>query len=257
MRACYLTNPFEDPLSEFRYALDNFSGVELSMDFPKSLPDALLKIKEQISGLLDSTSLARVAHMPCYANLAEVYPPVRRAHMAFLEESMDCARMLGFVKLVVHAGFLSGLGRKARDSARSLALDGLAKVESFAREHSLEVCIENNPPSAGLFSSPAELKELLDTFGFKFTLDAGHMNLSGAPLSKMLDAAGSRLAHIHLHDNFGDHDKHLPLGVGTFDYPSFISELKRSGYDETITLEVFSRDRDYLLLSKKKLESLF
>lgn len=57
--------------------------------------------------------------------------------------------------------------------------------------------------------------------------------------------------------SFGDSDRHLPLGAGTLDYEKFISELKRLGYDDTITLEVFSRDRDYLLLSKRKLEALF
>jgi hypothetical protein len=29
------------------------------------------------------------------------------------------------------------------------------------------------------------------------------------------------------------------------------------GYNDTITLEVFSRDRDYLKMSKKKMEGMF
>ncbi len=256
MKICYSTNPFEDPLSEAKYAADNFGGVELSIDFPNALPQTLLERKRELSDILGSNDIALVAHMPCYANPAEVYPLVRLAHLNFLKESMECARKLGFEKIVFHAGFISGLGKKAKDVSKNIALESLAEIESIAQEHSLLACVENNPPVAGIFSAPEDISGLLKEFGFQFALDAGHMNLSGAPLKDMLKASGKKLAHVHLHDNFGDSDRHLPLGAGTFDYPQFVSQLKKSGYKDTVTLEVFSRDRDYVLLSKKKLESL-
>jgi sugar phosphate isomerase/epimerase len=34
-------------------------------------------------------------------------------------------------------------------------------------------------------------------------------------------------------------------------------ELKMTGYDETMTLEVFSRDRDYLKISKNKIKQMW
>jgi sugar phosphate isomerase/epimerase len=56
---------------------------------------------------------------------------------------------------------------------------------------------------------------------------------------------------VHLHDNKGGGaDLHLPLGAGTMDWRSHIRALKASGYDETITLEVFSEDRHYLEYSR-------
>jgi len=36
-----------------------------------------------------------------------------------------------------------------------------------------------------------------------------------------------------------------------------VKALKRVGYNDTITLEVFSRDRDYLKMSKKKMEEMW
>ena len=59
--------------------------------------------------------------------------------------------------------------------------------------------------------------------------------------------------HIHLHDNDGQRDLHLPMGTGIIDWDALIKTLKRI-YDGTITLEVFSRDKDYVLLSQKKLK---
>jgi sugar phosphate isomerase/epimerase len=36
-----------------------------------------------------------------------------------------------------------------------------------------------------------------------------------------------------------------------------MKELKEAHYDETITLEVFSRDRDYLKISKEKIKRMW
>jgi sugar phosphate isomerase/epimerase len=36
-----------------------------------------------------------------------------------------------------------------------------------------------------------------------------------------------------------------------------VKALKGIGYNDTITLEVFSRDRDYLKMSRKKMEEMF
>jgi len=53
-------------------------------------------------------------------------------------------------------------------------------------------------------------------------------------------------------DHFGKEDQHLPIGAGIIDFSKVVKALKGIGYNDTITLEVFSRDRDYLKMSKKK-----
>jgi sugar phosphate isomerase/epimerase len=66
-----------------------------------------------------------------------------------------------------------------------------------------------------------------------------------------------RLYHVHLHDNDGRSDLHLPPGAGNIDWPGVIQALVDVGYDRTITLEVFSRDREYVLQAKRKIEELW
>jgi sugar phosphate isomerase/epimerase len=66
-----------------------------------------------------------------------------------------------------------------------------------------------------------------------------------------------RIYHVHANDNLGKNDDHLPIGAGIIDFPEIVKGLKGIGYDETITLEVFSRDRDYLRLSRDKLAAMF
>ncbi len=47
---------------------------------------------------------------------------------------------------------------------------------------------------------------------------------------------GENIRHIHLTDNFGENDDHLPLGDGNYDYTEFAGFLRDFPY--TITLEV-------------------
>ena len=92
----------------------------------------------------------------------------------------------------------------------------------------------------------AELLDPLPALGLH--LDIGHANLEVEQNTAIaiLATHGRRLRHVHLHDNKGGWaDLHLPLGVGTMDVAKYVTALKRSGYDGTITLEVFTRDRHY------------
>jgi sugar phosphate isomerase/epimerase len=61
---------------------------------------------------------------------------------------------------------------------------------------------------------------------------------------KYLEAFGDRLAHVHMHDNHGKEDEHLPLGKGNIDTHKVIRLLKEVNYDRTITFEVFSSHAD-------------
>ena len=72
-----------------------------------------------------------------------------------------------------------------------------------------------------------------------------------------LGPQSNRIGHVHASDNSSRDDEHLPVGVGTIDFPEFVKALKGIGYDDTITLEVFSRDRDYLRISREKLAAMF
>jgi sugar phosphate isomerase/epimerase len=75
---------------------------------------------------------------------------------------------------------------------------------------------------------------------------------------ELLRAYGARLRHVHLHDNKGGNaDLHLPLGSGNLDLRHQIQLLRATGYDRTITLEVFSEDKHYFAYSRDVLRKLW
>ena len=69
-------------------------------------------------------------------------------------------------------------------------------------------------------------------------LDVGHANtvVSKTPPADWLAPMLPDLRHVHLHDNHGALDEHLPLGAGTIDFAPILAVLAAHP-DITITLE--------------------
>jgi sugar phosphate isomerase/epimerase len=72
-------------------------------------------------------------------------------------------------------------------------------------------------------------------------LDTGHANLAGE-LSTVIHKLSGHLKMLHINDNRGDRDAHLPPGEGVVDWPWIIAELKRCQFGGTLILELSSRE---------------
>jgi sugar phosphate isomerase/epimerase len=53
---------------------------------------------------------------------------------------------------------------------------------------------------------------------------------------------GKYVGHLHLHDNFGQRDEHLPVGCGTFPFADLFEILKKIKAKPTVTLEAHNPD---------------
>lgn len=76
-----------------------------------------------------------------------------------------------------------------------------------------------------------------------FCFDTGHFNVfAHAPLKTWMEQMGRYIGHLHLHDNFGKFDEHLPVGVATFPFDQFFIALKDLKVRPTITLEAHAQE---------------
>ena len=74
-----------------------------------------------------------------------------------------------------------------------------------------------------------------------FCFDTGHFNaFAGVPLEVWMDRLGHRLIEIHLHDNKGVLDEHLPVGEGTFPFVKLFSILRERKLTPILTVEAHS-----------------
>jgi hypothetical protein len=67
---------------------------------------------------------------------------------------------------------------------------------------------------------------------------------------------GPRIGHLHVSDNNGRLDEHLPVGQGIIGFKAMARALKRIVYDNTLTSEIFSPNRDDLVTSRRKLVNI-
>jgi putative AdoMet-dependent methyltransferase len=85
----------------------------------------------------------------------------------------------------------------------------------------------------------AELLQQLPPEQFAACLDVGHAHLhSAVGWADWISALGERLVYVHLSDNEGEWDQHLPLGRGTIRFPDFLPALQELKRDPWFVLEV-------------------
>lgn len=105
-------------------------------------------------------------------------------------------------------------------------------------------------------ADPDWIGRLLDAFppdrvGFCF--DTGHFNaFAKTPLEAWMDRLGHRLVEIHLHDNRGALDEHLPVGEGTFPFAEFFSILGKKRLRPILTVEAHTEQNLSRTLSNIK-----
>jgi phosphoglucan,water dikinase len=231
--ACWAATPMEP----FEYAIA--SGFDAFEWFPDKKPGAGWDESDlgetQRKGIREAAA-AHGIRLSVHAHW-QANPDMR----LFLKD-MALARDLGATLFNIH------LDRQAGIAAYVEAIEPLIRCAS---ETGLQLAIENTP-----HHSPEDFNELFsrllssrlgnaDTVGM--CLDVGHANLCAATRNdylKFIDLldASVPLIHLHLHENRGDADSHLPIFTGPSQEDDsgirgLIERLRRRGYAGSIILE--------------------
>jgi sugar phosphate isomerase/epimerase len=246
-----MNHPGRDVLKEIQWIADmGFDFVDLTLEPPSAVPHML--DLNAIRSALDRRKLKVVGHTAYYLPLCSPYESIRLAAVAELKECLAAFARLGARWMNLHPD------RQAPMHDREFIIDrnlqSLKELLVDARKLNMGLMIENLP---GSFNTVRQLAELLDPLPeIGLHLDIGHANLlvDYNTTGEILKAYAPRLQHVHLHDNKGGSaDLHLPLGAGTIDLEFYVRLLQKIGYDGTITLEVFTPDRQHLAYSREVL----
>jgi sugar phosphate isomerase/epimerase len=93
---------------------------------------------------------------------------------------------------------------------------------------------------------PGTLKKLLEKINslyLGFCFDTGHsLVFSQRTWEEWIEVLGKRLVEVHLHDNMGKEDQHLPPGDGKFDFTGFLRHLWTQRLSPIYTLEVHQEE---------------
>lgn len=238
----------------------NMDYLELAMDPPRAHHHQIRQQKRQILNALERFNMGLVCHLPTFVYTAHLTDSIRHASLMEVTAALETAADLGAEKVVVHPGYIDGLSIHIPDHALGLAMASLGHIYKRAETLGVMLCVENMFPKAGPFVEPEDFNSIFRSFpGLKLVLDTGHANIgdrTGKRIDHFIQQFGDRLAHVHMSDNSGYLDEHLPLGYGNIGFRRVARALRGVGYDQTVTLEVFDTDRSKLVESRLKLKKI-
>ena len=250
MKIGAMNHPARDPLQEIEWFGQNgFDFVDLTLEPPAADPADL-----DITGVRDALArhgLGVVAHTAYYIPISSPFASLRRTSYQEFRRTLEGAAQIGARMMTVHYQGIPPLFPPER--CPEWHLDVLGPLCAQAAEMGVTILLENAPGLPGQIDHIARILEAIPSLGFH--LDSGHTQVEGGTdmYDAYLERFGRRLMHVHLSENDGSRDQHLPLGAVPkveVDWPARVARLKASGYDGTISLEIFAPERAYLLQSR-------
>lgn len=186
-------------------------GIELRLHEPDGepfRPETLERLREQLQAARSVTS-----HTSYYD-----WEPER------LRGDIRLSADLGATIVMVHPSRF-GMESPEPDFA------GVRRLCAEARDLGVTVALENVP------SGLPTLRRALDKVGsdpaatgLGICIDTGHANLScaldGVEPRRFFDELRETIVEVHLHDNNGQEDQHLPPGDGTLDWAPLLAALR-------------------------------
>ena len=240
-------HPRQDLLDEVRWiGTHGFDFLDLFIEPDKALPEIVdVTLLKQT---LQEYRLSLIGHSAWYLPFGSPYRALRETAVEIVSGYFPFLQELACPFLTVHANWPSGLF--SEQEAIDFQLFSLERLIEKAAAFDVRIMYEPlGTPSDTLENLKQIVSRLPDLM---VHLDMGHAHVCKIRPELFFKAFPGKVAHIHLHDNDGCTDQHLPLGEGTIPWDRTIGEIRRY-YDDTITLEIFTGDRDYLLSSRKKL----
>lgn len=242
-----MNHPNRDLYHEVSWMADmGLDFIDLSLEPPlcpswKAEPD-------RIRRAIEEAGMSAVGHTAYYLPIGSPFEEVRRGAVAELKRCMRVFGEVGVKWMNVHPNRYAPFHPRSFSIERNLL--SLKELQEDSAQTGVGLMVENLPDD---FNSASQLADLLDPMPeLGLHLDIGHSNIrvEKNTCGQILAEYGDRLKHVHLHDNKGQKDDHLPLGAGTIDVEDHVRILKSHGYDGTITLEVFTDDPAYLRYSR-------
>ena len=174
-------------------------------------------------------------------SLGAIDKKVRKVSIERMRKALEIANLFEARSLVCHTGFDHRHYNGSEDLWKKNALESLVALLEYATPFNIPIMIEN------VFELTPEIhREIFRAIKsplLGFCLDIGHINVfSKTGLDRWLTDIGDRLGQLHLHDNNGVHDDHLPIGHGILDFDSLFSWLHVHRKSPIITLEPHEKE---------------
>jgi sugar phosphate isomerase/epimerase len=213
-------------LVDFEMALgfvsQEFKGWEIVGEGRHFLP----QIERGFNDAVSSYDMSFSAHAPLSdINIGSLNPRIREVAVREITNAMHAARRMNIDTITVHPGFISPIGFLDRTAVYDRMRDSLSRIERASHDSGVRVAIENMPEmNISTGKTPQDLIKIVEGFDFGLCFDIGHAHTTGN-IEAFLEHQ-DRFINIHIHDNHGGMDEHLPIGQGTIDFKKALGALR-------------------------------
>jgi len=153
-----------------------------------------------------------------------------------LKRCFDLIEIFNPRSIVCHLGYLDCIHSYDSDQWVATSLETWREMLAVAEQSTTPIMFENTYETGPRVHKT--ILEALDSPLALFCLDVGHLlAFADVVWHDWLTTLGQWLGQLHLHDNHGFRDEHLPVGMGDFDFPGLFSYLKSRDIKPIITLE--------------------
>jgi sugar phosphate isomerase/epimerase len=168
---------------------------------------------------------------------------------AMISTFLDRAQRLEASLVTLHLGSCpSGTGR---GEALGNVVAGIRLAIPELERRQMRLALENHTRAIiadPIGDHPRDFDRVMAELGSRRigrTLDIGHAHINNH-LEEFLRQPFDRVFNIHLHDNLGAEDQHLPVGEGTIPWGAILPRIAREGYRGPLTFEFFTQPAAYL-----------
>ena len=201
-----------DLISEIKFAKKYFDFIEitLKLDLSEYTPQYILKLKTALNNL------------EILGHIHWKIKPLKEINKIY--ENIRIFKKLGAKKITIHP----------YPNIENV----LSEINDFCNKNKLQLLIEN--ASSEPFNKATNLAKLIKNIpNLGITLDVGHANrTSRIEFNNFLRKFGSKIKHIHLHDNVGGFDHLFFLDKNKL--KRIITKINSIDYNGTVTLEMFA-----------------
>jgi len=185
--------------------------------------------------MLEKSGLSLRSFHPHYSDLYEPENNLWLRNRKCIEQSIEHLAALGGEYLILHAGKLAD-GGLTIDMRVRRAIRNLEEILRFRqdRRSDIKICIEHEGDN---FPGIRNIIEHFNDERIGFCFDSSHATLYPGN-NDFLDDFKTKIYSIHLSDNLGSNDDHLPPFQGIVNWKAVIQQLVKNEYRGPWHLEV-------------------
>lgn len=211
----------------------------------------------ELAGRLLDEDLKITFHAP-FMDLrpGAIDPKIRQITIDRLKQVFDLVPFFRPLSVVCHPSFDQRYYVSSEHLWLENSIDTWRKFLKMADEMNTVIALEN------VYESDSHhlclLLQAIPLPRLCFCFDTGHFNVfSRMSLETWVKNLGARIGQLHLHDNNGTLDEHLPVGEGTFPFQELFRMLHEQGLNPIITLESHTEKDLWQMIENIKVMKLF